>query len=479
MVQRMGFRSGRLAFAAGLAATLALGCKVGPDYQPPQVNTGKGWTQPDETRNGGTPVALDAWWRQLGDPTLDRLEEAALRGNLDVRQAQARIGEARALRDAVAGRRGPTLNAGAGVTREEQTLNGLLPIGFIPGMTRDVSIHEVGFDAAWELDLFGGTRRKVESAQAQAQAAVEEARDARVSVAAEVARTYLTMRGAQRELEAREAVAGALKGILDTVAQRAAAGDVAKAELERAQGQYEEASAALPGLRAQMHAAALGLGALLGQLPESEAALCATRAPEPALAPLPVGERADLLRRRPDVRAAERQLAGATADIGAAKAEWFPKLSISAAGGFEALKLADLTKSTSRTWTLAPLISWRLFDGGAIRAEIRAAETRQERAALGYEKAVLGALTEAERALATYRLALEATRAQQAVLASARRTGGFARQRFAQGDIARAELLDAERATHEAEDACIRAQTAAAIDLVALFKALGGGWKYV
>jgi len=461
--------------ALGVAATLALGCKVGPDYQPPQAKSGKGWTQPVEA--SGPAVALESWWHQLGDPTLDRLEEAAVAGNLDVRQAQVRIHQARSLRDAAAGARYPTVTASAGVTREEQSLNGPLPIAIIPGMKRDITIHEVGFDAAWELDLFGGTRRRVESAEAQAQAALEEARDARVSVAAEVARTYLTMRGAQRELAARSAVADALRGILETTQRRAAVGDVSRADVERAQGNWDDASAALPGLRAQMHAAALGLGALLGQLPESEAALVASRPADLRLAPLPVGERADVLRRRPDVRSAERQLAAATADIGVAKAEWFPKLSLSASGGYQALKAAQLFKTGSQTASVAPLISWRLFDGGTIRAEIHAAQARQELAALNYEKTVLGALTDAERALSTYRLALATTQAQQAVLDSARRTRQHAEQRFKFGDIARTELLDAERGAQEAEDGLVRAQTAAAIDLVALCKALGGGWQ--
>lgn len=461
-----------------VAAALALGCKVGPDYQPPKVASGQGWAGPADP----AAPALDAWWRQLGDPTLDRLVAAALggtgdRGNLDLRQAEVRIRQARALRDQAAGARYPAVRASAGVTREEQTLNGILPINRIPGLTRDLTLHDVGFDASWELDLFGGTRRRVESAQAQAQAAQEAARDARVSVAAEVARTYLTLRGAQRQVAAQDAGLAALRKVLESQQLRLRAGDVAAAEVERAQGQLDQAAAQLPDLRAQIQGAALGLGALLGGLPESEAALAETPPPELTLAPIPVGERAELLRRRPDVRAAERQLAAATADIGVARAEWFPKLSISAAAGFEALKLPDLFKSSSQTARIGPLISWRLFDGGSIRAEIHAAEARQEIAALGYEKAVLGALTDAERALAGYRLALEAVAARQAALESARRSYGHQERRFQLGDIPVADLLAAERSLREAEDGFARAQTGAAIDLVALCKALGGGWR--
>jgi outer membrane protein TolC len=226
-----------------------------------------------------------------------------------------------------------------------------------------------------------------------------------------------------------------------------------------------------------MHAAALGLGALLGRLPESEAALAATPPPDIALAPIPVGERADILRRRPDVRAAERRLAGATADVGVAKAEWFPKLTISASAGYEALKGSQLFNQPSQLWSVAPFVSWRILDGGTIRAQIHASQARQEEAALAYESAVIAALTDAERALLGYRLALETTGAQRAALDSARRTYRHAEQRFQHGDIALMDLLDAERNLRADEDAYARSQTDAAIDLVALYKALGGDWS--
>lgn len=462
----------RLRTVVPVLAVLALGCKVGPDYTAPKVDTGQGWAQPADT----AAPQLDAWWRSFGDATLDRLVQTALSRNLDLRQAQARIREARSLREAAAGGQWPALDARAGITREEQTLNGPLPIREIPGLARDITIYDAEFDASWELDLFGRVRRQVESAQAQAQAAEEQARDARVSVAAEVARTYLTLRGAQLELEARSRGAEALGRILDTVRTRAAAGDASQADVEQAQGQSQDAAAVLPGLRAQAQAAALGLGALLGGLPESEAGLAGTPPVDWALAPIPVGARADLLRRRPDVRAAERQLAAITADVGVAQAEWFPKLSIGAGAGYQSLKATELFTQPSQMLSVSPLISWRIFQGGTIRAEIHAAEARQEQAAAGYEKAVLGALADAERALATYRLALETVQAQDAVLATARRAYRHAESRRQAGDVPVADLLQAEGRVRDAEDARARARTAAAVDLVALFKALGGGW---
>jgi len=467
----------RFLAAPALLAALALGCKVGPDYTAPRAAPGGGWSQPADP---GAP-ALDRWWRTLGDPTLDRLEETALagaadHGNLDLRQAGERIQEARALRDQAAGGRWPTLDADASVTREKQTMNGLMPINLIPGRTRTVSIYDAGFDASWEPDLFGRTGRRVESAQAQAEAVQAQAADLRLSVAAEVARTYLALRGAQRELAARTAVAAALRGILASTRARSQAGDLPMAEVDLAQNQVDQAEAQLPPLRAEIQQEVLGLGILLGQPPESEAELADSAPPDLALAPIPVGQRADLLRRRPDVRVAERQLAAATADIGATKAEWFPRLAIGAHAGFESLQSSTLFQPGSQLLSLTPLISWRILDGGRIRAEVHAAEARQREAALGYEKAVLGALTDAERALAGYRIGLDGLQAQQTALASAQAAYGHAQARYRAGDIRIGDLLASERAVHEVEDGLERARTGAAVDLVALYKALGGGW---
>ncbi|MFC5439168.1 efflux transporter outer membrane subunit [Rhodanobacter ginsenosidimutans] len=462
--------------AAVALGTLLLGaCAAGPDYRgPPKVDTGHGWTQPDTA--APAPASLSSWWTMLGDPTLDRLVATALADNLDLRQAQARIAEERALRDRATGGYAPTVGAGASVTRRRQSENGPLPIGSIPGLARDQTIYDAGFDAAWEIDLFGATRRAVEGAAARLQAAQEDAAGVRVSIAAEVARSYLSLRGAQRELAARQASVQALAQTTDLVGQRFRAGDAAQADVDAAQARLDAAAAGLPAIDARLRAAALGLGVLLGAPPERELALLDTTATPITLVPIPVGQRADLLRRRPDVRAAERRLAARSADIGVATAELFPKLSIGASGGFQALDASQLFESASQRFSIVPLISWRVFDGGRVRAEIRASEAREQQAALAYEKTVLAALGDAERALSDYRLGLDAVRRQQGALDAARRSYAHAQARYAAGDIALTELLAEERVLREAEDGHVRTHTAAAIDLVALFKALGGGW---
>lgn len=462
--------------ATALGAMLLAGCAAGPDYRgPPPVDTGSGWTQPADAT--GKPTDLSVWWKSLGDPVLDRLVTTALLGNLDLQQAQARIREERALRDRAAGGHAPAVDTAGSVTRRRQSENGPLPIGSIPGLARDQTIYETGFDAAWEIDLFGRTRRAEEGATARLEAAQDDADGVRISVAAEVARSYLTLRGAQRELAAREASVQTLQQTLDLVRRRWTAGDAAQADVDAALARVAAASAGLPGIRARLRAAALGLGVLLGAPPERELALVDSASPAISLLPVPVGQRADLLRRRPDVRAAERRLAASTADIGVATAELFPKLAIGANGGFQSLDAGTLFESASQTFSIVPLISWRVFDGGRVRAEIRASEARQQQAAIAYEHAVLTTLGDAERALGNYRAGLDAVRRQDAAMEAARRSYGHAQARFKAGDIALSDLLTEERILRDTEDAGARTHTAAAIDLVALFKALGGGWN--
>ncbi|CAH1387123.1 RND transporter [Candidatus Nitrotoga sp. M5] len=460
--------------AMGAFVWLLAACTVGPEYRVPEINIGKGWSQPSVA--GVVDPELATWWHSLGDPMLDRLIEMALAQNLDIRQAQSRIAEERALRDLAIGARVPTLQADVSVNRRRQSLNGPLPIGTIPGLNRDQTIHDVGFDTTWEIDLFGRIRRMVESAEANLQATEEAASGIQISIVAEVARTYLTLRGTQRELVARSASVETLRRITDTVRRRAVEGDLAPSDFDRAQAQFDTAAAVLPGIRARIRAAALGIGVLLGELPESQLVLAESESAEIMLRHIPVGERADVLRRRPDVRSAERRLAATTANIGIATAEWFPRLSISANGGFQALAIDDLIKPSSQTLSIIPLISWRIFDGGRIKAQIRASEARQKAAAQVYEKTILSALTDAERSLSNYQLSLESVHVQRAAIESARRSYGHAKQRFKFGDIALADLLEVVRILHEAEYLYAKTHTNAATDLVALYKALGGGW---
>lgn len=470
-------RSRRWSRAAILISgcTSLTACVVGPDYHaPPSVDTGSGWTRP--VAGASVPTDLTRWWSTLGDPELERLVDTALAQNLDIRQATARIDEARALRDRAAGQQLPTASAGASVNRRRQSENGPLPIGSIPGLEASQTIYDAGFDAAWELDLFGANRRGLEGASARLQATEAEAQGVRMRIAAEVARTWFEATGAREELRTQQAMVATLQQTLDLMRSRAALGDVSEADVEAAYKRLAAASAALPDIEARQRGAVLSIGVLLGSPPERELKLLNSAASTLTLPTLPVGERADILRRRPDVLAAERRLAASTADIGVATAELFPKLSIGAGGGFQALSPGDWFDSSSTRFSILPLISWRLFDGGRVRAEIRAREAAQRQAALGYEQAVLAALGDAERSLSDYDAGLATLARRQAALDAARRSAGHAEARYAAGDITRIELLAVQRLLHEAETANAHAQTTAAVQLVALYKAIGGGW---
>jgi len=456
-------------------ALLAACSTVGPEYQgPPPVDRGDGWTLPlPDTAPAGD---LAHWWRALGDPTLDRLIETALAQNLDLRQAAARVDEARALRDRVAGEQLPAVGVGASVSRRRQSENGPLPIDRIPGLAATQTIYDAGFDAAWEVDLFGARQRALEGASARLQASADDAHGVRMRVVAEVARTWFSAVGAAQELQAQQAVVRTQDQALKLVRLRHAQGDASAADVSAAYAQWATSNAALPDIQARRRAAVFGLGVLLGAPPERELALLDAPLAPIALRALPIGERADILRRRPDVLAAERRLAASTADIGVATAELFPKLSIGAGGGFQALAAGDWFDASSARFSILPLVSWRLFDGGRVRAEIRAREASQRQAALAYEQTVLASLGDAERALADYDAGLATLERRRLALDAAHAGLDHASARHAAGDIALAELLAAQRTVSEAEIAAARAHTGAAVQGVSLYKALGGGW---
>lgn len=467
----------------GLPLVFLVGCATLPKYEaPPAVALGEGWIAPQEPGPEPTDLAaagvdqLEAWWQSLGDEALSRLVEKGLAENYDLRIAMTRIAEARANLERVDGRRFPVVSARADVSERRQSENGPLPVGRIPGLERDQTLHELGVDASWEIDMYGRFGRAMQVAGAKLEATEDEALGLRLTIAAEVARIYLSLRGAQHELEAREAAIAALSESLELHRQRVAAGELAPTELTALSARLLAAQAPLPAIQGRIEAAALALGTLLGGLPEQELSLRDSPAGELKLPNIPVGSRADLLRRRPDIRAAERRLAASTAELGLAMAEKFPKLAIGGNGGFQSLELGNLLDIGSLTFAVTPVLTWRIFDGGRVEAEIRASEARLQGAALAYEKSVLTALGDAERAMSEYRRARESLAAQQRVVAEWQQAHQQNQQRFAAGDIALFEVLEARRQWQEAREAEARLTTQAAAALVGTFKSLGGGW---
>lgn len=467
----------RLRLATLTAACLLLtACTtVGPDYQEPLVDSGEGWSLP--LANASGQANLSNWWSELNDPVLDRLIATALTQNLDLRQAAGKIDEARAIRDRVAGERLPVAEVGASVNRRRQSENGPLPINSMPGLDAIQTIYDAGFDAAWEVDLFGAKQRALEGAYARLQATEAEAQGVRIRIIAEVARAWFTAVGAEHELRAQASTLDTLKQTLELTRLRHTQGDVSVADVDVAYAQWASANAALPDIQARQRAAMLSLGVLLGSPPERELSLLDDQMGSLTLRTLPIGERADILRRRPDVLAAERRLAASSADIGVATAELFPKLSIGIGGGFQALSTGSWFDASSSRFSILPLVSWRLFDGGRVRAEIRASEAAAHQAALAYEQAVLIALGDAERTISDYHAGLASLERRTAALHASRTSYERSRTRYAAGDITLIELLVVQRNYHDAEKAVAHAQLNAAVQMVALYKALGGGWN--
>lgn len=450
----------------------AAGCTVGPNYERPAKATAEAWLEP------AVPGAVDTeWWRRFGDPQLSALVERAIASSLDLREAEARLAEARANRDAARGGRTPQVRAVGSATENVLSENGQLPVADIPGFSREFSLFDLGFDAGWELDFWGRNRRQVEAAEARVDAAQWGRRDALVSLVAELARNYVELRGVQAELAAADERLEARTALARLSALRLDAGEANKLEAEHAESERAAAAVARDGLAARSAAAAYRIAVLVGDPPEEVVPGLRASAPIPD-PPVTIvsGVRSDLLERRPDIRRAERELAAATADIGVATADLFPRFSLLGGLGVQARNPGDLASPDSFRASIGPSFSWPIFSGGRIRAQIRAADARAAAAAARYERTVIGALAESESA--ANRFANASSAAAEARTALDREIAAYrlAELRFAQGEDDRLALSQAKLRMLELQDLERDAAEARATAAIALYKALAGGW---
>jgi multidrug efflux system outer membrane protein len=463
-----------------ILALLVAGCTVGPEYREPQLAVPAAYLEAGVAGE----AELTAWWRSFGDAQLAGLIERALAANLDVEMAAARIREARALERGAGAGALPQIGAETSVTRQRISENAIpAPPGAgggggsgfgLPG--QEFTTWRAGFDAAWEVDLFGRTRRGVEAARARTGAAVWNRRDAEVTVAAEVAAAYLRL----RTLQARIANAGAeldrQQRFERLVAARARGGLVTGQDLASQGSERAAAASAIPALQAQVKGEIHALGVLVGATPDALAKDLAPAAAMPSPPPIPAGLPSELLRRRPDIRAAERQLAAATADIGVAVADLYPRISLTAAPALVSTALGSLLDWGSRSFTAAAAIDWPIFDGGRRRAQVAATNARQEQAMIAYRKAVLAALQDVEDALSRIDGGRRQLAELQGARASAARAEGIARTRYGGGLVTLSDVLQAQARRLQLEGQMIETRGALARDTVALAKALGGGW---
>jgi len=456
-----------------LAVASLASCAVGPDYKQPPSPVASRFVDVQASAYSSDPTE-SRFWTLFHDATLDQLVDEALMANHDLRLALGRLIEARASRRQSMFDLAPRVTATGGYTKEQ--LNSAQE-GF-PGGPFVAQYYDAGFDATWELDLFGRVRRNVEAQTAQLQGAQASLRDAQVSVIAEVARTYFDLRGQQARLEvARRNVQNQQETLQLTVA-RLDAGRVTELDTARAQAQLSTTLSTIGPLEAQVASSIHRISVLTGREPNALDGVLTTARELPELPKIAaVGDPAALLRRRPDIRVAERQLAASTALIGVAVGDFFPKVTFNGDFVYAATTPGGLGGTASHSYLIGPAISWAAFDMGRVQAQVAGARARADQALTSYEQTVLRALQETEDALVTHARARDSlTHAEQAARSS-RTAAQLARTRYEGGLIDFLEVLDAERTQLAAEDGLAQSRTQTATSLVAVYKALGGGWE--
>jgi NodT family efflux transporter outer membrane factor (OMF) lipoprotein len=436
------------AIAAAVLLTVSAACTVGPDYQRPDIPVPDQWTEELTTGVFQGDAELAEWWTALNDPALDALIQRAAERNLDLRIATARIDQSRARLRITTGERFPDLDGTGQATRFR------------------------------EIDLWGRVRRSVESATADLAASMEDRRDVRVSLFAEVATTYIELRTIQDQLAIARSNVKTQEGSLELANSRFKNGISPELDVKQAESNLATTESSIPGLAQRESQAINRLALLLGEYP----ARLRGELSKPAPTPLPptrvvVGIPANLLRQRPDVRAAERRLAAQTAKIGVATADLYPQFTLSGNIGWTADNGGNLIGSDSRTWGIGPSMSWNLFDGGRVRGRIDLEDARTEESLATYERTILTAVEEVENALTAYVREQERRDALDRAVEAARRAAELSRDQYKKGLTDFNNVLDSERTVLQLEDDLATSRGRVTANLAALYKALGGGWK--
>ncbi|MDD2902338.1 MAG: efflux transporter outer membrane subunit [Syntrophales bacterium] len=469
---------------AAFCLALGAGCAVGPDYRPPETKVPEKWdaqavvTKEQPSKTSTAPVTLVAWWNAFNDPSLSSLVEMAIRSNLDLRQAEARILQARASRGVAGAPLLPEVAATA-LYQKSQGSSEAAGGGAIATVGGVRELFQVGLDASWELDIFGGTRRSIEAATADLKAAVEDRRDVLITLVGDVGTNYFNLRGFQQQIVIARKNLEAQKKTARITHKRFEAGFVSRLDVANADAQVATTEAQIPLLESQARAAIYSLGVLLGRQPAFLAKDLAVISPIAATPPtIPVGLPSDLVRRRPDIRRAEARLHAATARIGVATADLFPKFNLTGSLGISA---DDLTKignvSSSKFWSFSPSVTWPVFAGGRIRWNIKLQDALQAEALAAYEKTVLTALQDVETALVAYAKEQEHYRSLAAAVASNRQAVDLSMKLYLAGRTDFLNVLTAQRSLYVTEDALTQSTRTLATNLIALYKALGGGWE--
>ena len=461
-----------------LSAVLVTGCTVGPNYREPQVRVPDDYGHAATTQPASTTQPLaeipSAWWTTFNDETLNRLIAEARESNLDLRAAAARVREARAARGIVTADYWPDVDIAGGYTRSRQSQN--TEFGQFGGSS-ETDLWQAGFDAAWEIDVFGGVRRSVQAADAEIEAAVADRNAVLLTLLGEVARNYVELRGFQRQVAIAQSNVKSQQETLELTRVRLNAGlgtDLAVAQTEATVAATQSQIPAFQNLAAQsIHRLSVLLGRPPAALAEELDAIKPVPAPPPAI---PAGVPSALLRRRPDIRRAERQLAAATARVGVATADLFPSFTLTGSLGVESEDFKGLGDSDSIFWSIGPGVRFPIFNRGRLRAALAVENARTEQALVQYEQAVLQSLEEVENALVAYQKEYVRREALARAVASSQRSVQLSQQLYQRGLTDFLNVLDAQRALYQNEDLLVQSESNVSANAVALFKALGGGW---
>ncbi len=455
------------------AATLSA-CAVGPDYKTPTTDAGQSFANalPSEFSEQAVEVS---WWKLFADQDLTELVDRTIQHNRNLQAARANLREARALYMEAGLNLAPTVTSHANYTEQKRSVGALNNKNFVP---RELKLYNAGFDAFWEVDFFGRVRRNVEASGDNVDEQEASLRDLGVSLIAEVARNYFELRGLQNQLAVAQKNAQNQAQTLKITRVRFEAGRGTELDTSRATAQLDSTLATIPPLENAMHQAMHRLSVLTGRLPGALTGKLSQSAPLPKIPKnIDIGRPAELLRRRPDIRIAERSLAASTARIGVATADLFPRVTFVGTMSLEANILSGVGGVGSDTYSVGPKISWAALDLGRVYARIKAADARAEADLAQYEQTVLSALEETENALVNY----NRERSRRELLSSAaqasERAHELAHLRFKEGVSDFLTVLDAELRLLQDQDRLAQSETATATALAALYKALGGGWE--
>lgn len=458
---------------AGVLMVLA-GCAVGPNYHAPKPAMPGDWKDAPRGVTTNNPAELATWWKTLRDPLLDSLIERAVQANYDLKAAGARVRAARALRGVVAADFLPTIGANAAATTARRSANAQV----FQSKAFDTDTYQVGFDASWEIDIFGGRRRAYQAATADMQAVEADRNAVLVTLLAEVARNYVDFRSTQQRLRIARQNIAAQQEAVDISQLRFDKGLSSELDVTQAKALLAASQSALPTFETALKESSFRLSVLLGQQPGSLDAELATQTPIPAMPPeVPAGLPSELLLRRPDVQRSERQLAGATARTGVATAELFPKFYLTGAMGYQSLSTENLIEPASKFWSAGPVVRWRLLEYPRLKAQINITTAQQEQVLAQFNQVVLLSLEEVENALVAYGNEQARHQSLSESVAQSRRSLELANELYTKGVGEFLNVLIAQRALFESEDALVQSRRTMTQNAVALYKALGGGWQ--